>query len=338
MTADEVSFPGYYLRQLTELVRSGGGDTDAWLARAGLSPSSLDETAVGFSLAGFQTFVLEAVRLSQEPALGLLLGSRLLGNTHGVLSYAALNSGSLRQVLGLFEQFLALRTTLVAVSQEAHGETLRVVFRETVPLGDIRRVALETVVLAIRNILDFITLGANPIRRTGFDLPDPGERDAALARELFRGEVIYGQAWTGFEMPLGLLDQPLKMADPAAYRDAARICGAELEAMRRQVSMAARVRRVLLEDRNGFPSLPVVARLFHMTTRTLHRRLVAEGTSFAKILDEVRHRLAVEHLRAGSLSVQEIAYLLGYTDMANFRRAFKRWEGVAPSGFRERLG
>ncbi len=47
--------------------------------------------------------------------------------------------------------------------------------------------------------------------------------------------------------------------------------------------------------------------------------------------------LALEHLKSGRLSIQEIAFLLGYSDVANFRRAFKRWEGVAPSEVRESL-
>ena len=89
---------------------------------------------------------------------------------------------------------------------------------------------------------------------------------------------------------------------------------------------------------SGFPSLAVTARLFHMTPRTLHRRLQQEGSSFQDILEQIRHTLALEHLKANRLSIQEIAYALGYTDIANFRRAFKRWQGMPPSEYRNRNG
>jgi AraC-like DNA-binding protein len=128
----------------------------------------------------------------------------------------------------------------------------------------------------------------------------------------------------------------LKQADPEAFREAEQICQRELGKLVSKTSMSARVRRVMLEKQHSFPSLNVAARLFHLTPRTLHRRLLEEGTSYKQILEEVRHTLAVEHLKAGRLTVEEIAYSLGYTDLANFRRAFKRWEGMPPSAFRER--
>lgn len=90
----------------------------------------------------------------------------------------------------------------------------------------------------------------------------------------------------------------------------------------------------MLEKQSGFPSLTVMARLLHVTPRTLHRRLLQEQTSYKDIIEDVRHTLAVEYLKSSHLSVQEISYLLGYSDMANFRRTFKRWENVAPSLFR----
>ena len=135
-------------------------------------------------------------------------------------------------------------------------------------------------------------------------------------------------------MPAEVMDRPLKMADPEAFREAAQICQRELDKLTANESLAARVRRLLLEKRNGFPSQQVTARMLHMTPRTLHRRLVDEGTSFHDLLEDVRRTLAVEHVKSGRFAIEEIAYMLGYSDLANFRRAFRRWESVPPSAYR----
>ncbi|WP_230945349.1 helix-turn-helix domain-containing protein [Burkholderia cepacia] len=64
------------------------------------------------------------------------------------------------------------------------------------------------------------------------------------------------------------------------------------------------------------------------------RRLADDGTSYREILESVRHALAVERVKAGKLGLQEIAFLLGYDSLGNFRRALIRWEGMSPSEFR----
>jgi AraC-like DNA-binding protein len=132
-----------------------------------------------------------------------------------------------------------------------------------------------------------------------------------------------------------VVDQPLRTADPAAFEHAEKLCERELQNLVSDASVSARVRRLMLAKQVNFPSLTVTARILHMTPRTLHRRLLDEGTSFQEILDEVRHSLAMEYLKSQHMTIQELAYTLGYGDTANFRRAFKRWTGVAPSFFRE---
>lgn len=61
---------------------------------------------------------------------------------------------------------------------------------------------------------------------------------------------------------------------------------------------------------------------------------MAEGSSYRAILDELRRESEVEHLTSGDASLEEVAYILGYSDPANFRRAFKRWTGTLPGRYR----
>lgn len=332
MPSSEVSLPALYLRQIANQLSTMGVDVAAWLARQSLRESDLGDGFIPLSFSAFRNLLLDARQQSRDPAIGLLVGQRLLVNTHGMLGYAAMNSESIRQVIELFARFLPLRTSLVRFVHEEKDGLLRMHLEEGMPLGDVRRLVLEAVVLAMKNVLDFITMGAGNIHHVAFPFEPDGQQ--ALAAGLFKCDVRYNSTWAGFALPLDVLDIPLKMADPAAFRDAADICQRELDKLNRQARFSLQVQRLMLETQGGFPSLQVTARLFHMTPRTLHRRLLDEGTSYKDILENVRHRLAIEHLKAGHLDIQEIAYSLGYTDTANFRRAFKRWEGVPPSEFR----
>jgi AraC-like DNA-binding protein len=323
-----------YVRQIAEQVRSLGADVSAWLAESGLTEAQLADPALAIPYEVFERLLLTALRVTNEPALGLLVGERLLASTHGMVGYAALNSGTIRQAIDLVERFARLRISLLAITHEVLPDEVRACYRPTQPIGAIERPLLEAVVLSMKRVLDAISMGACQVQRVSFTFEAPDY--TALARDLFGCEVRYGQSWTGFTIPPDVLDVPLRLADPQAFEDAARICQRELEKLTANESLAARVRRLLLEKQSGFPSLQVTARLFHMTPRTLHRRLLDEGTSFREILESVRHTLAVEHLKAGRFAIEEIAYSLGYSDLANFRRAFKRWESVPPSEYRAR--
>ena len=67
-----------------------------------------------------------------------------------------------------------------------------------------------------------------------------------------------------------------------------------------------------------------------MSRQTLYRQLRAEGTSFERVLDDLRCRMALDYLGAKRVSVNETAYLVGFSDPAAFSRAFKRWTGISP--------
>lgn len=327
----DFALPVQYLRLIADLLAGMRMDVPAWLQRHGLDEARLAQADGALPLAPFRALIHDALACTGEPALGLLVGERLRINTHGMLGYAALNSSTLRQALTLFERFVPVRTTLVAVRQEVVGDTVRVHVEPAAALDGLESVVLEAVMLTVKNLVDHITLGACPVRAVCFDGPAPSY--AALATALFRCDVRYGAGWHGLVLPLADIDRPLSTADPASFEEAARICQRELDRRHADDALSNRVRRLLLDKPTGFPSLVVTARLFNMTPRTLHRRLQDEGTTFARLLDEVRHHLALQHLKAGRLTLQEIAFHLGYTDPANFRRAFKRWEGVAPSAW-----
>lgn len=75
----------------------------------------------------------------------------------------------------------------------------------------------------------------------------------------------------------------------------------------------------------------------YMSQRSLQRRLREEGTTFKRLLDETRRDLASRYIKVSSVSINEITYLLGFSEPSNFSRAFKRWTGISPSNYRQSL-
>jgi AraC-like DNA-binding protein len=102
---------------------------------------------------------------------------------------------------------------------------------------------------------------------------------------------------------------------------------------------SARVRREVerrLEEvlESGEVGIERIARDLGWGRQTLYRRLKAEGTTYERVLDGLRRRLALRFVRDEGLPVKEAAYRLGFSDPAAFSRAFKRWTGSSPGEMR----
>lgn len=84
-----------------------------------------------------------------------------------------------------------------------------------------------------------------------------------------------------------------------------------------------------------FPQLETVALTLNVTPRTLQRKLQDENTTYRELSDSIRYELAATLLKYKDLTVSEIAYKLGYSELRNFRIAFKQWSGLTPMDYRQ---
>lgn len=334
MTALSPSVSVQYIRHMARLMGDAGGDVPTWLLSAGLPLDVLDSPTAALTLRELQHLVEAALSSMNEPALGLFVGERLRANTHGVLGFAAMQAHTMREVLQILQAFIGVRLDLVVFEVVQRDDECWLLVREPVPLGNIRLPVLEAVTLAVKHLIEFVGKGVCQVKRVEFPAAEPSY--LAFAQRCFHCDIRYNSEVAAVVMPAAAVDVELATSDPVALRSATLLCEKTLQDKQGSHAVQARVRQLLLNNQGDFPSLEIAARLLGMTPRTLHRRLVDEGTSFSDLLDAVRHQLAIEFLRSGRVSLKEMTFRLGYQDMANFRRAFKRWEGCAPSEFADR--
>jgi AraC-like DNA-binding protein len=156
-------------------------------------------------------------------------------------------------------------------------------------------------------------------------------------RALLGGPITFNAPFNRHCIPAWELDLPLGGADPHLLR----LAEGQLERQAAEVALQTRardaaeqVRSVLIEQLHEGVSIDRVARELHLSARTLRRRLDALGVTFQRLLEEVRHHRAVEFLTKSEEAVDRVAERLGYVDPSNFRRAFRRWTGLSPAGYR----
>jgi AraC-like DNA-binding protein len=150
-------------------------------------------------------------------------------------------------------------------------------------------------------------------------------------------DLDFGAEDSGFVVLRDALDAKLAAGDPRLLVTMEEIADAALRshprAQRFADLVAARIETLLLGD----ASMDAVARALHMSARTLQRRLDAEGTGYSEVQDGVREKLARAWTSDATQTLGDIAYRLGFSDLATFSRAFKRWTGMPPGTWRKNV-
>ena len=332
---DKATLPGGYARELVDLCARFDVRPADLCAGLDLSPGSLEDPATRVGLATFTALVRRAEALTGEPGLAYFAGLHMRVSWHGFLGFAAMTAGTIGEALELAERFSRTRTEAISLVTRIDGAQASVFLEEVVPLGELREFLVTTLFIGLALIGE--TLVGRPLDgRIDMTHAEPPyfQKFAAAVPRL--AKVRFGQPANRAVFPAESLKLRIVSADPAATRLARAQCERELAALGEGAPVVSRVRALLRDDLGT--SLPDVARRLSMSPRTLKRRLAEQGTTFSDLIDDARRQKSLVLLEDRRLTIDAIAGELGYSDTANFTRAFKRWTGMPPGEARGGTG
>jgi AraC-like DNA-binding protein len=329
---ETAELPGVYALDVVDLAGRWGVKPEAMLDGLGLSRDALRDPAARVPIEVAAELVARAQRLTGEPALAVYMGMQMRLSSHGFLGFAAMTAGTLREAIALAVRFSATRTTAIGLATYVEGDSAALVIEEHAELGGIREFTILSLVVGLWQIGQALTGQVLPgVAEVRFPAPPYVATVPYLAHDRIR----FGQPANRLVFPAALLDLPFKSADPVAMQLARAQCERELAALV-DAGFPGRVRAAVTVE-HGVRSLIEVARQLHVSTRTLKRRLAEQGMTFTAIADDVRRQRALLLLENRDLSIAEIATRLGYTEVPNFTRAFRRWTGKTPAAYRDRV-
>ncbi|WP_162958403.1 AraC family transcriptional regulator [Nocardia yunnanensis] len=338
-----IARPAVSTRYVLDTGRAHGMATAEMLAGSGLRPSDLDHPGAVVRPRQELRVIRNVLAGGGAPwELGLETGLRYSLISTGMLGYALLSSGTVREALRLLQRFVELTSDFFEVRYTEDADGLLVEIGEADVPPDVRLFLLvRDLVSGFRMASLLLAPGAldteramdGPVRLELTATEPDGLRDAADALLAPYGRTLdieFGAARNAFTVPAILLDRPTPAPDPHTAALCIQQCEARLDERVRLTGAAARVRHLLLRNPAELPSLTEVARRLALSDRALHRRLADEHTSFRGVLDQVRQLLATELLEQG-LPAEAVARRLGYSDATAFDRAYRRWRGHSPS-------
>lgn len=328
----EPSVHPVYVRLICSDLRRRGFTEEAILAGTRLKWSEIHTEGTFLSFAQLKRVVIRALDLTRDPALGLCIGLNTELATHGALGYAGMAASTVGEAMALMPRFISLRFRFARLHIQATSGGFAMLVDEDLVEADMRGYLIGHIATALLRIVDTLA-GERTNDKLRVRWPLACDAWSQHVRAIFPHSEFDARQLS-VEIPQDLWQRYCIGSDPIAHRVALRECERQLSSKDLGL-VSLRLQRRLLDTQGGYPTIEAMARIEHVSVRTLIRKLRDEGTSYQRLLDTTREELACWLLAHTDLSTEVIAEQVAFRDPSSFSRAFKRWLGVGPREFRQ---
>jgi AraC-like DNA-binding protein len=322
----------YYISQFHLLADRCGLAGNEILQQAGIDPEivgkpgqRVDAEKLAAAIVGiWDALDDEAMHLSK---------SRIPRGSFYMMGKLTVHEPNLQKALQQLIRFYGMVTDAYSANLSTSGDKALMTFELTSPEMDKEHLLAEIHLMSIHRYCSWLVAENIVPNEVFFSYPTPPQvKEYSF---LFPGKHVFDAPAMGFSFSRKYLDRD-NVQNIGTLKTFMKRCPVDL--FLRPISdfsLSNEVRVLLLASiQKGFPTVREAAEYFHMTRRTLMRRLQDEGSTFQQIKDLVRRDRAVYFLTTQSFAVSEIAEKVGYSDPAVFARAFKSWTGLSPREYR----
>lgn len=313
-----------------------GADRADLMASAGVRPADIEDADHRLPFDTYMALMRTAQNMCDDPALALHFGEAV---DLAELSIVGLIMNASATMADAFAQMQRLGRLTLETEGLSEGPRFEMTMRE----GQLWMVDTRTNPNAFPELTEgaFARLVCGPRRF----LPKPHVLEVQVTHpapayraeydRIFQCPVTFSSCWNAIRLDPKIATWPVALQPRYVFDVLTQRADGLLQALEDQKTVSGRVEAVLLPLlHTGAASADGVARALGFSRQTLFRKLKSEDASYEQLLDGLRHRMALRYLSGGRVSVNETAYLVGFSEPAAFSRAFKRWTGKSPREIR----
>lgn len=326
------------LNVLFSYAATRGFDRDRVLEASGLSNAALDATDERVPAQALYAVHRALNQLTHEDDWALSVADALPKGAYGIAEYIFRCQSSLLESLNAMVRYFSLLSDVTALALDPISSGVVLEARHVDPelrMGSVHRNLYQNLLSGLIHVAREITSPDLKPMRVLFPFAPPARRD--VYTHVFGCQAEFGadtaQLWFDSES----LASQVRAADPNLSRILQRCADELLQQGAGNDAFVVQVRRAIVRElHGGDTSLHAIARKMSTSNRSLQRKLAESGYTFKSLLDEMRYDAARHYLTNATLSIDEISFLLGYSDNSAFVKAFKRWGQLTPGEYRAR--
>lgn len=332
---DRTVVAGLYAKRVVDTAGEMGVSTAQLAEVTGLDAPGLTVLPDLLPGASYLALMKAAAELTADADFGLHVGERISPASYPVLGYTLMSCRTLSHAIAQVTRYESIIHNLGHFGLELREGQMTLTWTSALPDTSVSRHVTESVMVGVRVFAERLVARRIPVRRLTFTHQAPACVDEH--RRLLGDDLKFGAPSNSVTCDRGILDWEVPNADaslfPLLRQHAEKLLS---ERSQNSPSVVEDVRRALSSMLStGDVKLKQVADRLGVHPRTLQRRLNDVDSSFQDILERLRNDMAHRYLADPTMSLAEVAFLLGYHDQSSFNRAFKEWTGKSPSSVRE---
>lgn len=335
-----MAFNGRFVLNMIQLASVQGADINELISLTDKTREELvaEDTIVEDDQ--YNRLVELIVEVTGNSNFGVHAGESLNLSAAGLILQLVQNSKTIKQAYELCCEYANLGCSVLPMTLVEKGEHYKVVFEPNQKWRNnseiaFRQTALGVMVFKIKEFHSLTYLHQVPIR---VNIPWNKESDDFRLDSVFGCKVYFSQPELAIHFRKEHINANIITSNytllQTLVEHADEISKRKFDSLGFGASVSQTIINLIKPD---FPSLAQVADYLNISSRTLQRKLKEEGLSYKKIIEELKKDFALGYIKKKHLSVGEIAYLLGYTELSAFTRSFKRWTGMSPVQYREQI-
>jgi len=334
---DEAKISKTYVNILLEHMRNKAmADTDSFLKQLQIEKDTLVDDEGLMPMSQFVMIIEEAAKYIDDVNLGLHYYQNIDFRRLGIFGYVLLNSTTIGEAFSFSSRYYCLFQQGMEYKLLIEGNTASLTYNITTKnFPKSRQDAEMTLMGAVTLVRVLYNVTWQP---TAVHFSHQAPDDISEHIKLLGSNIHFNKPVNRLFFEKKLLDVSVHDVDLQLKKSLSTTMEQLLSVSQQQLEqdwLHTFQEKIIESLGGGVPKINDIADQMFMSKRTLQRKLTNDGLSFLGVIESIRYKLASNYLSASEMLLQDIAIVLGYSDVSSFSRAFKRWTNMTPLEFRK---